>query len=144
MSTVFKKHGLCGRIGNNWKGGRRLDTQGYVRLRCEDHPRASKHGHYVREHILIMEKHIGRYLDYPTEEVHHINGNKQDNRIENLQLLTISEHRSLEKRIYPIGTKCSICYSITQLSRSKLSGKPLCHKCYKKEYYRLHKGVAAS
>lgn len=45
-------------------------------------------------HVVMMEEYIGRKLK-SNECVHHINGNKQDNRIENLQLMTIGEHSSL-------------------------------------------------
>ena len=46
---------------------------------------------YIQEHRYIMEQHIGRKLT-KNEDVHHINGNKLDNRIENLQLMTKGEH----------------------------------------------------
>lgn len=77
-------------LAANWKGGR-IAHGGYVRVRCEGHPRASPHGHYVLEHILVVEKHFGRYLE-KQEVVHHLNGIKNDNRIENLAVLTPAEH----------------------------------------------------
>jgi len=73
-------------IGNlyNWKGGRR-ESLGYVLVYSPDHPRANKK--YVFEHILKMEEKIGRFL-VRGETVHHRNGIKNDNRIENLELWT--------------------------------------------------------
>lgn len=47
-------------------------------------------------HRVIMEKHIGRKLDR-REVVHHINGNIHDNRLENLQLMTLAEHGRLHR-----------------------------------------------
>jgi len=48
-------------------------------------------GKHMLEHRYIMERHIGRKLN-PREHVHHINGNRADNRLENLELLGIHEH----------------------------------------------------
>jgi hypothetical protein len=81
--------------------------RGYRYVVFKDHPHATARG-IVLEHRLVMEKHLGRYLK--TEEVvHHINGNRLDNRIENLELVSSkSAHRSLhesEKVYYLDGFK---------------------------------------
>ena len=70
----------------NWRGGRFLDGQGYIRLKTHTHPNRHK-GNIVAEHRLVMESHLGRYLK-PFESVHHKNGIRSDNRIENLELWT--------------------------------------------------------
>jgi len=67
-----------------WKGGRIVDKSGYILLWMPDHPHCSKSGR-VREHRLVVEKRLGRYLD-PVEVVDHINGICGDNRDENLRL----------------------------------------------------------
>lgn len=68
----------------HWQGGR-SKIHGYILIKIPQHPFANKQG-YVREHRLVMEKHIGRYLN-PKEVVHHLNKIKDDNRIENLELI---------------------------------------------------------
>jgi hypothetical protein len=47
-------------------------------------------GKYIFEHILVMEDHLGRKL-YPGENVHHLNGVRNDNRLENLELWTSNQ-----------------------------------------------------
>lgn len=64
---------------SNWKGGRTLSKAGYVYLWCPESKRRTF------EHRVVMEKHLGRKL-HSFETVHHKNGNKLDNRIDNLEL----------------------------------------------------------
>jgi hypothetical protein len=78
-----------GKKSVNWKGGRYL-RGGYIAKYCPEHPKNV--GSYVFEHRLIMEEYLGRYLE-PWEFVHHRNGIKDDNRIENLEIMTKKVHQ---------------------------------------------------
>jgi hypothetical protein len=76
--------GKPGADNPNWKGGRTYHKKGYVMIRCPGHPRSSSNG-YVLEHILVMERHLGRQLE-ADEYVHHVNGVRHDNSVSNLEL----------------------------------------------------------
>ena len=80
------KHGRGSPMEKNyfWKGGRAVDTDGYILVKSPDHPYATKAG-YVREHRLIMEEKLGRYL-LPVEVVHHKDQNHNNNAPDNLQV----------------------------------------------------------
>lgn len=69
-----------------WRGGKTKTDKGYIYSHAPEHPYHSKHG-YVLEHRLVMEQKLGRYL-LPFEKVHHLNGIKNDNRLENLILVS--------------------------------------------------------
>jgi len=68
----------------NWKGGKSIDKRGYIYIKSPKHPLANSRG-YVFEHRLVMEKSLGRYLKIE-EVVHHIDGNRFNNVINNLKL----------------------------------------------------------
>ena len=78
-----------------WRGGRYPDTEGYIHVKCPSHPAADCEG-YVREHRLVIEESIGRYL-LPREIVHHKNKNVADNRLENLELMDSKEHSRMHR-----------------------------------------------
>lgn len=94
---IYRKHRPSGLVytitatNQGWfkkKDVTKLDRKGYVRRRFN--------GKMQREHRYVMEQYLMRPL-LPTEIVHHKNGDKTDNRIENLELLTKQAHDKIHK-----------------------------------------------
>lgn len=83
MSEADKKGGI---------GHKKKRPDGYIKVYFPDHPNCAKDG-YIMEHILVMEALIGRHLE-KDECVHHINEIREDNRKENLKLMTKKDHMS--------------------------------------------------
>jgi hypothetical protein len=89
---IYRQVKYCSRLCCGF--GRRkpfIIKKGYKRILLKGHPRTDGKG-YVREHILVMEKKLGRFIK-THEVVHHLDGNKLNNNPDNLSLLTSqSEH----------------------------------------------------
>lgn len=67
-----------------WAGGRQITTFGYVSIYAPDHPNGHARGR-IYEHVKVMSEHLGRPIR-KGESIHHLNGVRDDNRIENLEL----------------------------------------------------------
>ncbi len=78
-----------GEYSPTWRGGI-CYIKGYKYIKRYDHPFKNS-GNYVAEHRLVMEKYLGRYLT-SNEEIHHRNGIKTDNHIENLEIVIKKAH----------------------------------------------------
>jgi hypothetical protein len=78
-----------GEKGGNNKGGRYMDKWGYVQMWKPEHPNCKSAG-YIHEHRYLMSEKLGRPLR-AGENIHHINGIRHDNRIENLELWTTQQ-----------------------------------------------------
>lgn len=100
----------------NWKGGRPINGHGYTMLRIGKRK-------YKEEHREVLSKYLGRELK-SNEHVHHKNRIKTDNRIENLQIVTRSEHRIIHNigNQYGLGKHSRIGIHVDMSDR-------VCHHC---------------
>lgn len=108
MSGV-KNHqfGLKGELNASFKSDFKISNYGYLMQRCLNHPFRDCDG-FVRVHRMIAEKHLlndfnsvevdgAKYLSAKFD-VHHLDGNKLNNELSNLIILTRSEHASLHAK----------------------------------------------
>ena len=82
---------------HQWKGGRVVASNGYVLVKVGfDHHLADVRG-YAYEHRLVAERKIGRRL-IRGEIVHHVDGNKQNNADDNINVMPSRAHHHVEHR----------------------------------------------
>jgi len=134
---IPSKHGHTRKGSRNKKRKRIKTKQGYIKVFEPNHPMAWDNG-YVFEHRKIAYD-AGK-LEKREDEIHHINGNKTDNRIENLKAISKSKHTSLEHRgkrkIRKNSKPCNYpgCNTMTS------SEYGLCRKHYKLQWQRKKEG----
>jgi hypothetical protein len=104
------------------------ESNGYRFIYMPAHPQAKASG-YCREHRLVVEQRLGRYL-LPSEDVRHINGVKNDNRYENLEVMTHGDHA---KHHVQVAEHCLDCGAPHR-------ARGLCASCYGK-YQRAGKAM---
>lgn len=99
-----------------WKGGRISRSTGYRYIRLN--------GKEIGEHDLVMMRFLGRKLK-KNEVVHHIDGNKLNNDIKNLSLMTRNEHTKLHNKFEKTIKQCARCGDV-----KVIHGRGLCARCY--------------
>jgi hypothetical protein len=109
----------------NWKGG--TIHHGYKFVRHD--------GKYISEHRLVMEKHLKRRLN-PCEIVHHKDGNKINNAITNLELMTTTSHMKHHRpKKRGAFVCCAECKAIKRLYCVMFL---CCQRCYVKNHLNFH------
>lgn len=112
------------------------NVNGYRMLFLPDHPKSytsSGYEGFYYEHIYIMENELGRYLTNE-ECVHHLDGDKENNRISNLIVLTRGHHTRLHMWLDNQTTKmvekrfCKVCDATLQYQQKKFCSPQCCYK----------------
>ena len=123
-----------------WNGGINRMVNGYIRIKTPGHARACPNG-YVYQHILVAERALGASLP-PRAVVHHHNGNRSDNRNQNLVICDSNGyHLILHKRMRALAAcgdaskvKCRFCkqydsvQSMSHTNGMTVSWHSKCHR----------------
>lgn len=99
------------------------------------------HGEKIDEHRYVMEQHLGRKLRRD-EVVHHKNGDTRDNRIENLEVLTLSEHSRLHMLQRPVKNETRLRISESLTGKPNLACRKLCEDQVRSIRDKYHKGTS--
>ena len=122
---------MTNQSGPPWIIEKKIKKGDYLYAKVTGHPNATTKM-YVLYHRIVMENKIGRLLE-KHEVVHHINGNKHDNREENLELTTLSEHTREHVRLKGRSYFEAICLNCGKnFHRRKAGG---CHRNYLEKGY---------
>lgn len=117
----------------------------YDYAKCPSHPNATKNG-YVLYHRVVVENFIGRLLT-KDEVVHHKDGNKHNNSIDNLDVLTSSEHAKLHCKTgrAMVSLTCPMCGKVFTRETRNLNPKTkryFCSRSCNGKFYKTQRSVA--
>lgn len=106
-------------------GNRILTKQGYVIVRCPQYPASGSNG-YALEHRLVMASSLQRPL-LADEHVHHRNAIRSDNRLENLEPTTNSEHRKHHNSLLTPEVLIGRADHLVALAKQRIKPRTITH-----------------
>lgn len=133
--------GRNGKSSASWRGGKTITKDGYIRIYNPGHPRAING--YVLEHVLVAEKALGKALP-PKAMVHHIDGNRQNNKPSNLVICESNKyHRWIHQRMRALKAcghanwrSCKYCKKYDDPKNMFVKDNQAYHKLCSNEYQR--------
>lgn len=125
--TAWNK-GISGPRGSDspsWRGGTYIDVHGYRMVHRREGPRPKVGWEsYVKEHVLVVEDHLGRPLE-KREAVHHLDGDKLNNVLKNLFVTDHAGHRRAHQSLQEIGY---LLFKSGLVTFNKKSGRYMAHR----------------